>query len=59
MLRVPIWITSTLVLEERVEHAHVHELGDDRQPVPRRRVLQHRESVDALALERVRATCAA
>ena len=41
------------VLDERVEHAHVHQFGDDRQSVAPGRVLQQLEPVDALALERV------
>ena len=53
MLRVPIWITSTSCAQERVEHPHVHQLGDDRQAVARGGVLEQLQAVDALALERV------
>jgi hypothetical protein len=39
--------------QERVEHAHVHELGHDGQPVPARRLLQQRKPFEPCALERV------
>ncbi len=48
-----------LLAQERVEHAHVHQLGDHGQPVARCRVLEELEAVDARALERVWDWCAA
>ncbi len=47
------------VLEKRVEHPHIHQLGDHRQPVAPGRILQELQAVDPLALERVGLKCAA
>ena len=44
-----------VVLQKRLEHPHIHELGDDRQPVGVGGGAQHFEPVDAFSLKRVRA----